>query len=42
MAQAKGVVLVETVGVTLYDEIARELELVRRQGIPVLGCIVVE
>ncbi len=42
LASAGGVVLVETIGVTLYDEIARELELVRRQGIPVLGCIVVE
>lgn len=36
------VVLVETAGVTLYDEIVKELELLRRQEIAVLGGIVVE
>lgn len=35
-------VLVETAGVTLYDEILKELELLRRQEIEVLGCVVVE
>lgn len=36
------VVLVETAGVTLYDEILRELELLQRQEITVLGGIVAE
>lgn len=36
------VVLVETAGVTLYDEILKELELLRRQEITVLGGIVME
>ena len=39
---AKGVVLVEKVGSTLYTEIAKELELLKRQEIQVLGGIVVE
>lgn len=38
----KGVVLVEKAGSTMYREIADELELVKRQGIKVLGGIVVE
>lgn len=36
------VVLVETAGVTLYDEILKELELLSRQEIAVLGGIVAE
>ncbi len=39
---AGSVVLVETAGATLYGEICRELELLQRQEIPVLGGIVVE
>ncbi|MGN0168947.1 MAG: hypothetical protein ACI4AB_12990 [Acetatifactor sp.] len=39
---AKGVVLVEKAASTMYDEITRELELVSRQGIKILGGIVVE
>ncbi len=35
-------VLVETTDVTLYDEIWKELELLRRQEIETLGCVVVE
>lgn len=45
MEQLEGVgsvVLVETAGVTLYDEILKELELLRRQEITVLGGIVME
>lgn len=38
----KGVILVESAGSTLYDEIAAELELLKRQGIQLLGGIVVE
>ncbi len=38
----EGAVLVETADVTLYDEILKELELLRRQEIEVLGCVVVE
>lgn len=38
----KGVVLVEKAGSTLYEEIAKELELLARQGITVLGSVVVE
>lgn len=38
----KGVVLVEQAGSTLYTEIGRELELLKRQGIKILGGIVVE
>lgn len=37
-----GVVLVEKAGSTLYNEIASELELLKRQDIAVLGGIVVE
>ncbi len=45
MARVEGAgsaVLVETAGVTLYDEVCRELELLQRQGIAVLGGIVAE
>lgn len=42
LENAKGVVLVERVGSTLYDEINQELELLNRQGIKVLGGIIVE
>lgn len=38
----KGVVLVEKAGSTLYDEVAKEIELLTRQDIAVLGGIVVE
>ena len=37
-----GVVLVEKAGSTLYNEIAKELELLKRQEITVLGGIIVE
>lgn len=39
---AKGVVLVEKAASTMYDEVTCELEVVSRQGIKVLGGIVVE
>lgn len=42
LEEVKGVVLVEKAMSTLYDEIVSELELVSRQGITVLGGIVVE
>ena len=38
----KGVVLVEKADSTLYAEVARELELLRRQDIAILGGIIVE
>ena len=38
----KGVVLVEKAGSTLYNEVAKEIELLTRQDIAVLGDIVVE
>lgn len=38
----QGAILVERAGSTLYNEIFQELELLRRQGIKVLGGIVVE
>lgn len=38
---AKGVILVENAGSTLYSEIAEELELLKRQGIKALGGILV-
>ena len=41
LARAKGVVLVETAGKTLYAEVLRELELLDRQGIKRLGGIIV-
>ena len=40
LEHAKGVVLVETADATLYSEIARELELLKRQEICVLGGII--
>lgn len=39
---AKGVVLVEKAGSTLYTEVAKELELLKRQDIGILGGIIVE
>lgn len=39
---AKGAILVESAGSTLYSEIAEELELLKRQGIKILGGILVE
>lgn len=39
---AKGVVLVETEGVSLYAEIAREIDMLKRQGAGVIGGIIVE
>lgn len=42
LGDAKGVVLVEKAGSTLYTEIMKELELLKRQEIQVLGGIVVE
>lgn len=42
LENAKAVVLAESVGVTLYSEIAEELELLKRQKITVLGGILVE
>ena len=37
-----GVVLVEKAGSTLYNEIANELALLKRQDIAILGGIIVE
>lgn len=42
LGSVDSVVLVETAGVTLYDEILKELELLQRQEITVLGGIVAE
>lgn len=42
LADAQGAVLVETADSTLYEEIVKELELLNRQNITVLGGIVVE
>lgn len=42
LESVKGIVLVEKAASTMYDEITRELELVSRQGIKVLGGIIVE
>lgn len=42
LEHAKGIVLVEKAMSTMYEEITRELELAARQGIVVLGGIVVE
>lgn len=39
---AKGAFLLEKAGETLYDEIAKELELLNRQGVKILGIITVE
>ncbi len=39
---AKGAFLLEKAGETLYEEISRELEILRRQGIKVLGAVIVE
>lgn len=42
MAAAGGVVLVEQMGVSRFDEIAREKEMCHKYHIPVIGCVVVE
>lgn len=39
---AKAAFLLEKAGGTLYEEIARELEILRRQGIKILGIVIVE
>lgn len=41
LEDAKGAILVENAGSTLYSEIAEELEVLKRQGIKALGGIVV-
>lgn len=41
LEKAKGVILVESANITLYNEIFEELELLKRQGIKVLGGILV-
>lgn len=40
--QAKGAFLLEQAGETLYTEIAQEIEFLQRQGVAVLGVVVVE
>lgn len=42
LREAKGAFLVETADSTMYDEIVRELDLLKRQGVTVLGILVVE
>ena len=42
LEQEKGVVLVEKASSTLYNEVTKEIELLKRQDIAVLGGIVVE
>lgn len=41
LKSARGVVLVETAGSTLYTEINQELELLKRENIEILGGILV-
>lgn len=41
LEKAEGAVLVESAGATLYNEIAEELELLKRQDIKVLGAVLV-
>ena len=42
LQDAKAVFLMEKVGETMYDEIAKEQELLKRQNIKVLGAVIVE
>lgn len=42
LESAEAAVLVETAGVTMYDEITQELQLLNRQKVEILGGIVVE
>lgn len=42
LTEAKAAFLVETAGNTMYEEIVKELELLKRQGVTVLGILVVE
>lgn len=42
LEDTKGVVLVESIGSTLYNELAEELELLKRQEINILGGVLVE
>lgn len=42
LSDAQGAVLVETAGSTLYEEISRELDMMQRQNIAILGGIVLE
>ncbi len=42
LESAKGIVLVEKAGSTMYQEIAKELELAKRQDVKILGGIIVE
>ena len=42
LENAKGIVLVETAGSTMYEEVVKELQLMSRQNICVLGGILVE
>lgn len=42
LREAKCAFLVETAGSTMYEEIVKELDLLKRQGVAVLGILVVE
>ena len=42
IAEARGVVLVETVGITPYNDFIKELQLIKQLGIDVLGGVIVE
>lgn len=42
MAKTDGVVLVEQIDVSNYEEIAREKELSKKYHVPVVGCVVIE
>ena len=42
LAEMEGAVIVEKAGRTLYSELAEEIEIVKRQQIKILGCVIVE
>lgn len=42
LTDAKNVVIIEKIGATMYDEVAKELELLKRYNINVLGGVLVE
>ena len=42
LGEMDGAVIIEKAGKTLYSELAEEIELLKRQQIKILGCVIVE
>ena len=41
MLESEGVVLVETLGESRFEEVRTQIELCRQNHVPVLGCVII-